>query len=638
MTLEAGPVLRTSSHADHACPATYPPFPVISPDLSQLSPLLVPAPVRLHQRSGSVALPEGQLTFRGPAPVMGRPLLTPAADGQRPHVLLERGDAPTGGYTLVIDEASGDTSPIRITAADESGFRHALATLVQLLRQYGRTLPCLEIEDAPAFPTRGVMLDVSRNKVPTQTSLESYADLFASLKFNHLQLYTEHTFAYEGHEDVWRGCSPITPTEARRLDTFCAARGIDLAPNQNCFGHLARWLKLPAYAHLAETHGEWMFMRWPRSGPFSLCPTDPASEEFVRGLLGQLLPCFGSGLVNVGCDETFDVGTGRSRAEVERLGKGGRAAVYFDFVSKVCAIAASHGKRAMLWADIALSQPETLALWPRVSAAAPGVANPIGLAWGYEPDADFASWCDTLTARGIEPWVCPGTSSWRSITGRTAERNANLAAAAAARSHGATGFLVTDWGDCGHHQHWPISATAIAHAAQAAWNPTASADPRAISLHVFGDRSLEVAGWIDELGNIDEPIRRSARLRNASALFTDLHRPATADPIEADAAAWRDVADRLSDLERRAPRSADLPEPIVPELLHTLATAWLAVNHAVAMRESGGPNSAARARLVDNARTVLALHRQLWPLRNRPGGLEESCSHYEALIRRLGRA
>jgi len=40
-------------------------------------------------------------------------------------------------------------------------------TLLQLSRQFAEALPCLEIEDSPDFPVRGVMLDISRDKVPT---------------------------------------------------------------------------------------------------------------------------------------------------------------------------------------------------------------------------------------------------------------------------------------------------------------------------------------------------------------------------------------------------------------------------------------------------------------------------------------
>ena len=42
-------------------------------------------------------------------------------------------------------------------------------------------------------------------------TLYGLVDLMASWKFNQLQLYTEHTFAYAGHEVVWKDASPITP-------------------------------------------------------------------------------------------------------------------------------------------------------------------------------------------------------------------------------------------------------------------------------------------------------------------------------------------------------------------------------------------------------------------------------------------
>jgi hypothetical protein len=96
------------------------------------------------------------------------------------------------------------------------------------------------------------MIDVSRDKVPTLATLFMLVDLFAELKINQLQLYTEHTFQYANHPDVWRDASPITPAEIRQLDEYCRARFIELVPNQNSFGHMARWLKHPRYAALAE--------------------------------------------------------------------------------------------------------------------------------------------------------------------------------------------------------------------------------------------------------------------------------------------------------------------------------------------------------------------------------------------------
>lgn len=552
------------------------------------------------------------------------------------------------GYRLTVRPWTMGAShwpAVTVRASTARGATNALRTLAQLLTLHPRAVPAMEIDDEPSFAFRGVMLDVSRTRVPTMESLRSAIDLFASLKINHLQLYTEHAFAYAGHEEVWRDASPITPDEARALDEYGRERGVELAANQNCFGHLARWLRLPRYNGLAEIEGdnEWRFLEYPRRGPFSLCPVLPGSADLVRDLLGQIAPCFGSPLVNIGCDETFDVGFGRSAKEVARRGGGeaGRVALYVEFVNRVCAIAHALGKRPMFWADIALTRPECLRDLPR---------DLIGLAWGYEPDAAFDRWCVALREAGLEAWVCPGTSSWRSITGRTAERRENIARAAEqGAAAGATGFLITDWGDAGHHQQWPVALAGIAHGAAAAWNAGAARtyDADSASPHVFGDGAHGIGRWLDDLGDADLDLRRTCRVprraepgvRNATAIFSDLHPPAEAPEdwnadqhgryVRAGAEAFERVAARINELAERTPRVDD---PLVrDEIAHTLAYARFAAEHGAAWRRPGF-GRAARAGLADRARSLLDEHRRLWLLRSRPGGLEESSASLRRVI------
>lgn len=533
-----------------------------------------------------------------------------------------------------------------VAARSYWGFARANTTLQQLSRCYTKNVPALVIEDWPSFTTRGVMLDISRDRVPTSRELMDIVGTLAAMKINHLQLYTEHTFAYAGHEEAWQGWSPLTPDEARDLDKWCAALGIELSANQNCFGHLAKWLNHPKYAPLAETLGDWVFQNeteaFPRSGPFSLCPIDPRSIELIKDLLGQLLPCFNSPLVNIGCDETFDVGWGRSKQAVAERG---RAAVYMHFVRQISDVAKSHGKRPMFWADIALTDPKSIPLIPE---------GMIGLAWGYEPDAKFGEWCSQLKSAGHETWVCPGTGSWRSITGRTNERRSNIRRAALeGASNGATGFLITDWGDSGHHQLWPIALHAIAEAADAAWNADDldQFDPRATSLHVFGDTSLKIAPWLDELGNVDAEMRsRGGRvsegqapthLRNSSVLFCDLHmsdRPAKNDDEKLrrglsslPVALWEQTTNRIHELSSSRPK---VNEQVDAELSHTLDVACFAAVRGL-WRRTGKYSSKGRGDLANWLRTIIAKHRELWLRRSREGGLQDSCSFYERILQDL---
>ena len=537
------------------------------------------------------------------------------------------------GYRLEIDP-----NHVSASAPTRDGLRHALRTLAQIIRSQGRTLPCLRIEDAPSFDTRGVMLDISRDKVPTTATLRWLIDALASLKINHLQLYTEHAFAYTGHEPVWEHASPPTPDEARELDAYCAERGITLTPNQNSLGHMERWLNHPAYAHLAETHDEFTFhTEWGRSitrrGPFSLCPTDPRSIGLIDDLLAQLLPCFSVPLCNIGCDEAHDVGHGRSAGAV---GARGPLGVYLDHLSAVDSIVKRHGGRSLFWADMILRHPPDE--W---RAHLPDGAVP--LLWGYEADTPFDEWCTTMRRVGLDHWVCPGTSSWRSIVGRTSVRRANIAAAArAGAASGASGFLVTDWGDLGHRQHLPVSLHSLAHGAHAAWNAEGADafDPAAASLHLFGSEAL--GPLLDDLGDADHAVTEMLSLRNTNALFTELERPLDppADPTPSVGALddWEPVRQRLAELRSRLEAALEPCEPLVrDEIEHTLRVAEHAADKAVITRaalRAGRPNlpGPARIRLAADMASILEEHRELWPRRNRPGGLDDSARYYERLI------
>jgi hexosaminidase len=240
--------------------------------------------------------------------------------------LTPEGSLPAEGYHLRVTPAG-----IEIQAGDTAGIYYASCTLVQLLRQSGAGLPGLEILDWPDFNVRGVMLDISRDKVPTLDTLYKLVDRLSTWKINQFQLYTEHTFAYHNHPEVWAGASPITGEEILALDAYCRERFIELVPNQNSFGHMNRWLKHPAYAHLGEVSQPFQ-APWGMMEPFSLCPGDPGSLALVDSLFDELLPYFSSRMVNAGCDETFDLGYGRSKAEVEARGEG---RVYLDYVLKI---------------------------------------------------------------------------------------------------------------------------------------------------------------------------------------------------------------------------------------------------------------------------------------------------------------
>lgn len=513
---------------------------------------------------------------------------------------------------------------IRVIACDALGARYAVTALVQLMKAAKKSLPLLDISDWPDFLVRGVMLDISRDKVPTMRTLTRLIDRLADWRINHLQLYIEHTFAYRRHARVWRGASPMTSAQVRRLDRYCAARGIELVPNQNSFGHMERWLKHKPYRALAETTGPWKSpFGTIRTQAATLNPLNPRSLKLVTGLYDQLLPNFTSRLLNVGCDETFELGQGRSAAECKRRGIG---EVYLDYLLKIHRAVTRRGRRMMFWSDIVHQHPGIIPRLPK---------DAVGLIWGYEADHPFDAQCRALRRAGLDFFVCPGTSSWCSFGGRTANMLANLRnAARTGRKHGASGYLITDWGDYGHRQQLPVSYAGLLYGAGVAW--CAGSNERIdlaaeLSRHVFDGSSRRAGELWCEAGRIHEPTRLN--LKNKTPLFVAMHGD-WLDPASTKGLTPRNIdamLARLKHLHQSALtirlKGAD-STLVRRELILTIFVLRHAVLRARAALNPRSLATAARHLHVD-LRRIMAEHRRLWLARNRPGGLASSLSYYE---------
>lgn len=554
------------------------------------------------------------------AEVVQRALLTA---GLGHHALATTGDA---ALSIVVDPATTRRHGYRLTlgpnggelvAHDAAAAFHGAQTFAQLVAD-GEPA-AVSIDDSPDIAVRGAMLDVSRDQVPTMATLRAQIDDLARWKINQLQLYVEHTFAYRAHPEVWAAASPLTGDECRELDAYCRARHIELVPNQNSFGHLERWFRHARYRPLANAPDGFTFKGKPREA-YGLDPTDPGSLRFLDGLYRELLPHFTSRMFNVGCDETIDLGQGRSADACASRGVG---PVYLDFLKQVHRLARGHGRTIQYWADIALSHPELIGELPR---------DAVALAWGYEADHPFARELSVLAGAGLKTYVCPGTSSWLSFAGRSANAIGNLRAAAnAGRGVGVAGYLITDWGDEGHLQYRPASRLGLAWGAAVAWNAAGHRDedaPALVSRHAFTDASGASGRIAYDLGDVSE--RTGKRPMNRSALFKLLFAAEddaaamegiTREGLDAAAVALDDVARRIGDAR---PGGAD-GALVVDEWRNGAAMLGLAIDEG---RRRLDPSAADRAALVDRLDNVEREHRRLWLARNRPGGLDDSCARF----------
>ena len=173
---------------------------------------------------------------------------------------------PSEGYKLEVTEKG-----ITITSSDKSGQYYGMQTLLQLfpaeiyseddLRLKEYPIDVLTIEDAPRFPYRGFMLDVSRTFFDLDY-LRNYIDWMSSHKLNrlHLHLTDDNGWRIEikkypelTRKGAWRGQNELLPPtylsgaeryggyytqkEMKELIAYAQKRNVMIIPEFDLPGH-----------------------------------------------------------------------------------------------------------------------------------------------------------------------------------------------------------------------------------------------------------------------------------------------------------------------------------------------------------------------------------------------------------------
>jgi hexosaminidase len=210
-----------------------------------------------------------------------------------------------------------------VKAAAGAGIYHGIQTLRQLfLSAAGRGehfIPCMEIEDWPRFPWRGLMLDCSRYFY----SVPFIKKLIDALSLHHISVFHWHLSDDQG----WRLPVPAYPllTEigARRFDnrrgrrlegfyshdeirdvvSFAGARHVEVVPEIDLPGHASAILA--AYPGLGCTGGPYRVED--RFGIFedALCAGNDEIFDLAAAVFDTLGELFPSKYVHIGGDEVL---------------------------------------------------------------------------------------------------------------------------------------------------------------------------------------------------------------------------------------------------------------------------------------------------------------------------------------------
>lgn len=515
-----------------------------------------------------------------------------------------------------------------------AGLRYGVETLARLVLPGAKRIPACDITDRPDFEKRGLLLDISRGKVPTLETLREVVDRMVGLKLNLLMLYTEHVFQFRRHPEIGEYASRMNAADVRALDLYAAERHVELVPTLQSLGHMHQLLKIPRYRHLAESDKMW-----------SISPALEATYDLLADLYSEYLPNFRSDWVNANCDEPVDLGRGKSKGWAEKKGRG---AVYRYHLERVQKIARSLGRQTMVWGDVVHEHPEQIPFLNK---------KLVLLDWWYEANHDFNR-VKAFARHEIAFMVCPGTSSWNTLFPRVGNAVANIRGyAEAGKRFGAQGLINTDWGDGGHYNLLGNSFFSIAWGAQAAWGATdisPRAFEKAFSLHFFGDRSGVVGKLCRRLGTLhrtgfkhfnNSPLKSVYFDAVADDSFVSRIKPTVlSKTLAALEEVKRDFLTNASKLDGDRTTAEEMRLAIDASIF-AARKGLTAYEYLQWKKGERARNSAGRQRLaadlekLSSEQTKLRrVHRTLWLARNHLSNFEITARYYTRSIRSLRRA
>lgn len=215
--------------------------------------------------------------------------------GKQPLVTFRQINSPLSsaeskeGYTLIVSEKG-----VEISAGEFSGFFNALQTVRQLIRKDNKkySMPYCRIKDAPAFPVRGLMLDVGRNYMSVPF-LKSVVRRLSHYKINvlHLHLSDDPGWRVEVKKypeltvetSFWPTRQPgkfYTQEDIKSICDFCDSLNIRVIPEIDMPGHSAAFRK--AIGKDMQT---------------------PEGMQVLKGALDEIIPLFKDSLFHIGSDE-----------------------------------------------------------------------------------------------------------------------------------------------------------------------------------------------------------------------------------------------------------------------------------------------------------------------------------------------
>jgi hexosaminidase len=532
------------------------------------------------------------------------------------------------------DERSGlaiHSEPDRIVV-EYGRPRDAFRAVAHLLSHARSGTPVANRRESSTFEWLGVMVDASRNAVPTVETIRYLLRRFALMGVNGFMLYTEDTYEIPGEPMFGYFRGRYSAGELKEVDRYASLFGIEVIPCIQTLAHLERILQWPAYASVKDTQSVLL-----------------AEEEATYALIGRMLDAAQANVksrrIHIGMDEAQGIGTGAYRLRNGLIPPHEIIVRHLDRVANACR---ERGLSPMMWSDMFFRVESSIEDYydrnsPEPHPAKHTIPDGVDLVyWDYyhlDP-AFYSEWIRRHRVLGREPVFAGGVWTWNRFWTALPHTFATLQAGMqAAADAGLREAMATIWGDDGMECDLLSALPGVQRFADLAYGVT---EPSRDTLP--GSCGMELDAWMEgsRIDNILGAARSEAGPPNTGKwllwedpvlAFLHAHVPESAESH------YRNLAGSLSAIDVDGPGKGSFT--FVTKLAHVLALKLEAVRRSrdAARRrdpvEAGALVKETLPDLIQQVEELWKIHRANWYSRNKPFGWEILEGRYGGLLARL---